>query len=115
MLVSAQVCVGVKVIRDWGDVEVNGESTVGALFHGLITGECESEEGFRLETTYVDLPVSCGISTTQCGKFQSIPLCIKIQDAVEFGKFFKFVLQHNTASPVSSSKNAFSMLMQAAG
>ena len=78
-------------------------------------GECKSAEGFCLEIPYVNLPISCGISTTQCGKFQSIPFCVKIQDAIEFKNCFKFVLQHNTTSPASSSKNAFSMLMQEAG
>ena len=48
MLVSVQVCLGIQVLRDWGVLDVNGESTVGALFHGLSNGECESAEGFRL-------------------------------------------------------------------
>ena len=74
MLVSVQVCLGIQVLRDWGVLDVNGESTVGALFHGLSTGECESE-GFRLEIAYAD--VSCGISLSQSGKFQSLPLSVK--------------------------------------
>ena len=101
MLVSVQVCLGIQVLRDWGVLDVNGESTVGALFHGLSTGECESAEGFRLEIAYADLPVSCGISLSQSGKFQSLPLSVKIQDAIEFGKFFKFVLQcHDTTASI---------------
>ena len=71
MLVSVQICLEIKVLRDWGVLDVNGESTVGELFHGLSTGECESAEGFRLDFAYADLPVSCGIFTSQSGKFQS--------------------------------------------
>ena len=63
--------------------------------------ECESAEDFRLEIAYADLPVSCGISLSLSGKFQSLPLSVKIQDAIEFGKFFKFVLRcHDTTASI---------------
>ncbi len=102
MLVSVQVCAGVKVFREWGVLAVNSDSTVGEVFHGLSTGHIESADGFRLPEQYADSPVSCSIAPTLLGKFQSIPLSIKVQDAVEFGKYLKFVLQCSTVRPTSN-------------
>ena len=90
MLLSVQFCTGAKVLWDWGIVSVNGESTVSEVFHGVSSGLIESADGFRLPEQYADSPVSCSIAPAQTVKFQSIPLSIKVQDAVEFGKYLKF-------------------------
>ena len=92
MLVSVQVWAGVKALREWEILNVNSDSTVGEVFHGLSTGQIESADGFHLPEQYADLPVSCSIVPILLGKFQSISLSIKVQDAVEFGKYLKFVL-----------------------
>ena len=52
--------------------------------------------------------------STPSGKFQSIPLSIKVQDAVEFGKYLKFGLQYNAVWP-TTSKNALEVLMKEVG
>ena len=114
MLLSVQFCAGVKVLRDWGIVAVNGDSTVSEVFHGVSSGQIESADGFRLPEQYADSPVSCSIAPTQTGKFQSIPLSIKLQDAVEFGKYLKFVLQRVPVPP-TASKDPFAVLMKEAG
>ena len=84
---------------------MNSESTIGEVFHGISTGQVEVSDGFRLPEQYADSPVSCSIASTPSGKFQSIPLSIKVQDTVEFSKYLKFVLQYNTVRP-TTSKNA---------
>ena len=114
MLVSVQVCAGVKALREWEILTVNSDSTVGEVFHGLSTGQIESADGFRLPEQYADLPVSCSIVPILLGKFQFISLSIKVQDAVEFGKYLKFVLQCSTVRP-TTSKNALDVLMKEAG
>ena len=114
MLVSVQVCSGVKVIRNWGVLSVNSDSTLGDVFHGICTGQLDSPDGFRFEEQYADYPVSCSIASTQVGKFQSISLCVSVQDAVEFGKYLKFVLQYRTVGP-TTSRNALDVLMNEAG
>ena len=53
----------------------------------------ESVDGFRLSHQYIDSPVSCAIAHSSTGQFQSISLSMKVQIAVEFGKYFKFVLR----------------------
>ena len=110
VLLSVQVCAGVKVVRDWGIVGVNGDSTVGEVFYGLSLGHVESADCFRLPDEYADSPVGCSIVPTQTGRFQSIPLSIKVQDAVEFGKYLKFVL-HCHYVPPTTSQDAFAVLM----
>ena len=119
ILISVQVCVGVKVLRDWGVLKVNDESLICEVFQGLCTGQVESAEGFRLPHEYVDSPVSCAIAHTSTGQFQSPPisLSVKIQNAVEFGKYFKFVLRMEckSRSAQATTKNAFSILMSEAG
>ena len=50
-----QFCAGVKVLRDWGIVAVNGDSTVSEVFHGVSSGQIESADGFRLPKQYADL------------------------------------------------------------
>ena len=117
ILISVQVCVGVKVLRDWGVLTVNGEFLICEVFQGLCTGQVESAEGFHLPHEYVDSPVSCAIAHTSTGQFQSILLSVKIQNAVEFGKYFKFVLRMEceSRSAQAITKNAFSILMSEAG
>ena len=114
MLLSVQFCTGAKVLWDWGIVSVNGESTVSEVLHGVSSGLIESADGFRLPEQYADSPVSCSIAPAQTGKFQSIPLSIKVQDAVEFGKYLKFLLQCDSPLP-TTSRNAFAILMKEAG
>ena len=114
MLLSVQFCAGVKVLRDWGVVAVNGDSTVSEVFHGVSSGQIESADGFHLPKQYADSPVSCSIAPTQTGKFQSIPVSIKVQNAVEFWKYLKFVLQCVSVLP-TASKDAFVVLMKEAG
>ena len=103
-----------KVLREWGVVAVNGDSTIGEVFHGLSTGQIESADRFHLPRQYTNSLVSCSIAPTLLGKFQSIPLSIKVQDAVEFGKYFIFVLQCSTVR-ATTPKNALDVLMREAG
>ena len=54
MLVSVRVCVGVKVLCEWGVLDVNSESTIGEVFHGINTGQVESHNRFHLPEQYTD-------------------------------------------------------------
>ena len=63
------------MLKDWGILSINGECLISEVFHGLSTGQIESADGFRLPDEFADSPVS-----------------IKVLDAVEFGKYFKFLL-----------------------
>ena len=54
MLVSVRVCVGVKVLCEWGVLDVNSESTIGEAFHGISTGQVESPNRFHLPEQYTD-------------------------------------------------------------
>ena len=114
MLVSAQVCSGVKVIRDWGVLSINSDSTLGHVFPGICTGQLDSPDSFRLEEQYADCPVSCNIMSIQVGKFQSISLCVSVQDVVEFGKYLKFVLRYRAVGP-TMSRNALDVLINEPG
>ena len=114
ILISVQVCAGAKVLRDWGILSVNGECIISEVFQGLCTGKIESTEGFRLPDEYANSPFSCSVAHSQLGRFQSISLMIKVVDAVEFGKYFKFLLQVQ-CSMQSARKNAFTVLMEEAG
>ena len=60
--------------------------------------------GSAFLNTYADSPLSCSIASTPSGKFQSIPLSIKVQDAVEFGKYLKFLLQYERKIVTESVK-----------
>lgn len=64
----------------------------------------------------MDSPVTCAIAHSPTSQFQSILLSVKIQSAVEFGKYFKFVLRMTTESGLCSTQtNAFTILMSEAG
>ena len=78
MLVSVQLCTEVKVLLEWGLLEVNSDSTIGEVFHGLSIGTIEFADGFHLHDQYANSPVSCSIVFTQTRKFQSIPLSVKV-------------------------------------
>ena len=115
ILISAQVCAGAKVLRNWGILPVNGECLISELFHGLCTGQIESADGFRLPDEFANSPLLCSVAQSQNGQFQSISLSIKVLDAVEFGKYFKFLLQGQCIMVKSSSRNVFTVLMEGAG
>ena len=93
---------------------VNGGSTVGEVFHRLSTGQLQSADGFLLPEQYADSPVTCSIAPNLSGMFQSIPFGVKVQEAVEFGKYFKFVLYCSGGQP-TTSRNAFDVLIKEAG
>ena len=118
ILISVQVCAGAKVLRDWDILLVNGESVICEVFQGLCMGQIESADGFHLLQQYVDSPMSCAIAHSPTGQFQSILLSVKIQNAVEFGKYFKFVVRMESGtshSAQTTTKNAFNILMSEAG
>jgi len=90
ILISVQVCAGVKVLRDWGILSVNGEYLINEVFEGLCTRLIEFADGFRLPDQYVN---SSSNSHSHYGHFQPISLTIKVVDGVEFGKYFEFLLK----------------------
>ena len=81
--------------------------------HGTSTVESANE--FHLSQKYIDSTVSCAITHHSTGPFQSISISVKIQNAVEFGKYFKFVLQMEQVTPQTPTKNAYVVLMSEAG
>ena len=114
ILVSVQVCAGTKILRDWGIISVNGECLINEVFQGVCSGLIETADRFRLLDQYANSPVSCSISHSQVGRFQPISLTIKVVDAIEFGKYFKFLLQVQN-SMQSGRRNVFTVLMEEAG
>jgi len=97
---------------------VNGESVICKVFQGLCTGQIESANGFRLSQQYIDSPMSCAIVHSSTGQFQSISLSAKMQNAVEFRKYFKFVVSMESGASHSvqtTTKNALNILMSEAG
>ena len=101
ILISVKVCAG-AVLHDWGILLVNGESVICKVFQGLCMGQIESANGFFLLEQYVDSPMSCAIAHSLTGKFQSISLSAKIQNALEFGKYFKFVVRMESGTSHST-------------
>ena len=46
-----------------------------------------------LNPTYCGLPLVCKVGTSKNGDFQRILLSLAVGDALEFGKYFRFILQ----------------------
>jgi len=71
-------------------------------------GLIESADGFAYRiSTRTHLYSHC--------HFQPISLTIKVVDAVEFGKYFKFLLTVQEQSSTQTRRNAFTLLMEEAG
>ena len=94
---------------------MNIDAIISEVFQGLCTGQVENANGFRLTQKCIDSTVSCAIAHHSTGPFQSISMSVKIQNAVEFGKYFKFLLQMKQVTPQAPTKNAFVVLMSEAG
>lgn len=78
----------------------------------------KSTDKFHLLQQYADSPVSCAVAHSSTGQFQSISLSVKVQNAVEFRKYFKFVLRMEQVTPRNAqaiTENAFDILMSEAG
>ena len=46
-----------------------------------------------LDPTYCGLPLVCKVGTSKKGDFQRILLLLVVGDALDFGKYFRFILQ----------------------
>ena len=113
VLISIQVCSGAKVIRDWGLVPVSDNSTLLAVFQALCSGQIESADGWQLPEEYVNSPITCLVAQSQSARFQTVPITVKVEEAIEFGKYFKFLLQ--SPQPRVVKLDARAILMKSAG
>ena len=64
---SVQVCAvtNVKVLRDWGILSVNSNSTLDDVFYGICTGQLDSSDGFYLKEQ--------GLATIKAGRAVALP------------------------------------------
>ena len=94
-LVSFQLLHGVKVVRDWNIISVDESWTLRHVFERLADGTegRDEEDSWTLDTTLRDLPLVCEVAPSRKGDFQRILLLLAVDDALEFGKYFRFILQ----------------------
>ena len=94
-LVSVQILCGVKVLRDWNVIAVDESWTLRRVFEGLANGMEGLDEGdsWTLDAALFSSPLVCKVGTSRKGDFQRILLSLAVGDALEFGKYFRFILQ----------------------
>ena len=90
-LVSIQLLHGVKVLRHWNIISVDESWTLRHVFENLADGTDGRDEGdsWTLDTALRGLPLVCKVGLLRKGDF----LSLTVDDALEFGKYFRFILQ----------------------
>ena len=119
VVISIQVCVGLKVVKDWGLHPIIEHSTLEDIFKRLRSGELEGLSRVLLPDIPNDAEFKCLIAPSTRGPFQSVFNSAKVGDIVEFGKYLKYLIQSptertdNATQSVSLPRNAFQVLLDA--
>ena len=94
-LISLQLLHGIKVLRDWNIISVDESWTLRHVFENVADGTDGRDEGdsWTLDTALRGLPLVCKVGLSRKGDFQRILLSLTVDDALEFGKYFRFILQ----------------------
>lgn len=86
-----------QVLRDWRilALEDNGGSlTFLDLFKGIEEHRFDQEESFTMPSEFVGSPLMCELGPVKESDFQSVPLHVKVGEAVPvFGKYVKFTMK----------------------
>ena len=109
-LISLQLLHGVKVLQDWNIISVDELSTLQHVFKNLVDGSdgCDEGDSWTLDTALCDLPLVCQVGLSRKGEFQRILLSLTVEDALEFGKYFRYILQGGgKGSGVAQSNGRF--------
>ncbi len=93
VLVSVQILHGVKTVWDWTIIPVDGSWTLRHVFGELASGTEGLDKGdsWVLDATLRGLPLVCKVGTSKKGDFQRIIPSVAVGDALEFGKYFRFI------------------------
>ena len=83
-LIFLQLLHGIKVLRDWNVISVDGSWTLRHVLENVVDGtDGRYERGsWTLDTTLRGLPLVCKVG-----------LSLTVDNALEFGKYFRFILQ----------------------
>ena len=92
-LVSLQLLHEVKVIKDWLIISVDESWTLRHVFERLADGTEDEGDSWVLDATLRTLPLVCKVGSSRKGDFQQIILSVSVEDVLEFGKYFQFILQ----------------------
>ena len=85
---------------------MDGSSTLLQVFNGVC-------DGFLLDAEYNKSLVKSLVGASTKGEFQDVPITEKVDDCIEFGKYFKYCLQTAAvATEKAAIPNAFEILMQ---
>lgn len=89
------VATWVKVLWDWNTISVDESWTLQHVFENLADSSDGCDEGdlWMLDTALRDLPLVCKVGLTRKGDFQRILLSLTVEDALEFGKHFWYIMQ----------------------
>ena len=76
-------------------LSVDESWTLRHVFENLVDGSDGRDEGdlWTLDTALRGLPLACKVGLSRKGNFQRILLSLTVDDSLEFGKYFRFILQ----------------------
>ena len=118
VVISIQVCVGLKVVKNWG-LHLIIELSLQDIFKLVQSGELEGTSHVLLTEIPDDAEFKCLIAPSARGCFQSVFNSAKVGDIVELGKYLKYLIQSpteradNATQSVSLPRNAFQVLLDA--
>ena len=116
VVLSIQVCIRLKVVKDWGLHPIIEHSTLKDIFKHLQNGELEGASHVLLEIPD-DADFKRLIAPSTKGPFQTVFNFAKVSDILEFGKYLKYLIQSptertdNATQSVSLPRNAFQVLL----
>ena len=98
VILSVEICVGLKVLKNWGLHPVNEITTIAGstVFKQFSEHQMEGCSSFVFPDELQEQPFECYIAPATSGPFQSSYSSAKIGEIVSFGKYLKFVITRKT-------------------
>ena len=89
VVLSVQLCEGLKVLKNWGLHPIDELATLAQVFRLFCQQEMDGCSGYSFPDSLMDQPFECFIASASSGPFQTSFPSAKVGDIICFGKFLK--------------------------
>ena len=91
-VLSVQICVGLKVLKNWGLHPVDELAALADVLQQFALQQMDGCSSFTFPEDLRGQPFECFVGSTTSGPFQTTFLSAKVGDLLSYGKYFKFVI-----------------------
>lgn len=111
-VLSVQICVGLKVLKNWGLHPVDELATLADVLEQFSQQQMDGCSSFAFPEDLRGQPFDCFVGSTSSGPFQTTFLSAKVGDMLSFGKHLKFVIRpkEEAVMATGTARDAFQVM-----